>query len=38
MYIREPELRRWIRTKVTEGKPNIYTSTVKGQRMADTRN
>nr|DAG03080.1 MAG TPA: hypothetical protein [Siphoviridae sp. cttma3] len=37
MYIREAERRGWIRTKITEGKPNLYISTVKGRRMADTR-
>ena len=37
MYIREAESRGWIKTKFVEGKPNTYISTVKGRRVADTR-
>lgn len=37
MYIREAESRNWIRTKFTEGKPNIYTSTAKGRKVVDER-
>ena len=37
MYIREAEHRGWIRTKIKKGEPNLYMPTVKGRRMAETR-
>lgn len=37
MYIREAEHHGWIRTKFTDGKPNVYLSTAKGRKMANER-
>ena len=37
-YLREAERYEWIKTKCFKGdKPNIYSATAKGRKMADAR-
>lgn len=37
-YIREAERNEWIKTKCFSGdKPNIYSATAKGRKMAEAR-
>ena len=37
-YLREAERYEWIKTKCfSGGKPNIYSATAKGRRMAEAR-
>lgn len=37
MYIREAEYYGWVITRCNKGKPNVYSATAKGRKMANER-